>query len=202
MRNATYRTLGKILLSQRGRLFKKFVQCFQITSSTSCIDVGGFSQGFETLGEKCLSLAINPEIRAGKNASSFFIGDGQFLPFKDNSIDIVIMNSLLEHVEDPQAIINEAKRVCRLGYFIEVPYYYFPFEPHYLLPLFQFVPEMIKRFLVLKLGLTIGWISRQNYGRIRLFTKTRLSKLCPDAKIQYFKVMGIPIDLIAFGKKG
>ena len=201
MRDATYKNILKIMLSQRGRLFEKFLQCFQITSSTSCIDIGGFSEGFETLGEKCLSLAINPEIRYGEKGSCFIIGKGQFLPFKDNSVDIVIMNSLLEHVEDPQAIVNEAKRVCRSGYFIQVPYLYFPLEPHYLLPFFQYVPESIKRFLVLKLGMTIGWISRGNYDKIRLFTGTRLRKLCPDAQIQYFRVMGIPIDLIAFVKK-
>lgn len=201
MRNATYKNLRKLLLSQRGRLFREFLQCFQITSHTSCIDVGGFSAGFETLREKCLVVAINPDIAGCANGESFFIGEGQFLPFRDNSVDIVSMISLLEHVEDPQAIIKEAKRVCRSGYFVEVPYFYFPFEPHYLLPFFQYVPETIKRFLIIKLGLTIGWISRGNYGPIKLFTEARLRNLCPDAKIQYFKVMGIPIDLIAFGKK-
>ena len=35
------------------------------------------------------------------------------LPFKDSSIDLLISNSVLEHVEYPEKVLDEAKRVIK-----------------------------------------------------------------------------------------
>ena len=40
-----------------------------------------------------------------------FAGDGHTLPFKKNSFDIVICNEVLEHVVDPEKVLQEIKRV-------------------------------------------------------------------------------------------
>ncbi len=48
------------------------------------------------------------------------VGDGYNLPFADNSFDFVICSHILEHMEDPQAFLQEIARVGKAGY-IEVP---------------------------------------------------------------------------------
>ncbi|MBD3168058.1 MAG: methyltransferase domain-containing protein [candidate division Zixibacteria bacterium] len=41
--------------------------------------------------------------------------DGEYLPFKDNSIDFIYCNQLLEHVIDPKAFLDELQRVGKRG---------------------------------------------------------------------------------------
>lgn len=46
--------------------------------------------------------------------------DGQYLPFRTQAFDYVICSHVLEHVEDPEKLINELMRVAPRGY-IETP---------------------------------------------------------------------------------
>ena len=41
----------------------------------------------------------------------FKIIDGQNLPFENNSFDVVLLNYVLHHCEDPETVLKEAKRV-------------------------------------------------------------------------------------------
>jgi uncharacterized protein YbaR (Trm112 family) len=52
------------------------------------------------------------------------VGDAHRLPFKDASLDGVISTALLEHVEQPEAILKEMRRVTKPGGFVyvEVPF--------------------------------------------------------------------------------
>jgi len=58
-------------------------------------------------------------------------GIGEYLPFKDNSFDLVISNSVLEHVQEPCKVIKEMVRVSKKYVFIHCPNYLFPREQHY-----------------------------------------------------------------------
>jgi ubiquinone/menaquinone biosynthesis C-methylase UbiE/uncharacterized protein YbaR (Trm112 family) len=42
-------------------------------------------------------------------------GDGEALPIQDNSIDIVVMTEMIEHLEQPEAAAKEVFRVCKPG---------------------------------------------------------------------------------------
>lgn len=48
------------------------------------------------------------------------IGDAEILPFKDNSFDFVVCRHVLEHVDNPQLLLKELKRIGKKGY-IETP---------------------------------------------------------------------------------
>lgn len=56
---------------------------------------------------------VNVDIAPFANVD--IVADGKNLPFKDNSFDIVICESVLEHVDEPCRIIDEAARVLRSG---------------------------------------------------------------------------------------
>lgn len=53
-------------------------------------------------------------------------GDGQFLPFKDDTIDTVLLLDVLEHLPKPDKALAEARRVLRPGgsLHISVPFLY------------------------------------------------------------------------------
>ena len=46
----------------------------------------------------------------------FVLADGNDLPFKDKSVDVVICRHVIEHVDDPVGFIQELQRVGRRGY--------------------------------------------------------------------------------------
>lgn len=52
------------------------------------------------------------------------VGDAHRLPFRDNSIDSLIYQAVLEHVHDPRRVIDEATRVLKPGgyLYLEVPF--------------------------------------------------------------------------------
>jgi hypothetical protein len=84
-----------------------------------------------------------------------------------------------------------AREIQRVGkwYFIQTPNLYFPIEPHFVFPLFQFLPISWRVYLVRHFNL--GWI-RQEPDReraerevrsINLLSKTQLRSLFPDANV-------------------
>ena len=119
-------------------------------------------------------------------------GDARYLnEFQDQSFDLVVSNSVIEHVgnlNDQILMAKEAQRVSK-KYFIQTPNYFFPFEPHFFFIGFQFLPILIKIFLIRHFNL--GHYSKtSDYNKakeiansIRLMKKNELKKLFPEAKI-------------------
>ena len=46
--------------------------------------------------------------------------DGQIIPYKDGSFDLAILSHVVEHLEQPRAVLHEARRVAK-HVFVEVP---------------------------------------------------------------------------------
>jgi len=163
-----------------------------------CVDVGGVSQGFESLSQTCYCISVNLYAWNKTKKWNLILGDGRFLPLRTNSADVCISNSVIEHLgcgEDRFA--DELQRVSNGAYFVSVPYYYTIFEPHYLVPFFQFVPKSIKTFLIVNLGLKIGWVTKKSYRQIGLLMKNDLKSLFPRAFVKVFRFCGMPTDIIA-----
>ena len=67
----------------------------------------------------------------------------------DNEFDIVFSNSVIEHVGDfwkQKLFSSEIQRVGK-RYFVQTPSFWFPYEPHTLIPFYQFFPVNIKMLL-------------------------------------------------------
>ena len=72
----------------------------------------------------------------------------------DQSVDVVICNQVYEHVDDPQGLISEIRRVLRPGgycYFAG-PNLLFPIEPHVFWPFVHWLPRELARRLMKALG--------------------------------------------------
>ncbi len=126
--------------------------------------------------------------------------------FKDNEFDVVFSNSLIEHVgsyEDQKVAADEIKRVG-IRYFVQTPNYYFPIEPHFLCPCFQFLTPGIKAFLLQHFNL--GWYKKiENHQKaiktanaIRLLKKRELQQLFPEAEIYKEKILGLTKSFIFY----
>jgi ubiquinone/menaquinone biosynthesis C-methylase UbiE len=71
---------------------------------------------------------------------------GENLPFEDNSFDIVYSSNVLEHVQDPERVVQEAIRVLKPGGVLhfEFPNFLSYFESHYVI----FQPPIFNRTML------------------------------------------------------
>jgi len=65
-------------------------------------------------GSKSL-IKVSKKVLKDYNSAHLFIGNGQKLPFKNNSFDIVTCNLVLMWADDPQKVVNEMMRVTKVG---------------------------------------------------------------------------------------
>lgn len=78
-----------------------------------------FTRWFESLGLECYGLDLSDLML--KEAKKLWLegvllqGDGSFLPFKNNSFDIVAFMACMVYMPDPIKVIHEASRVARKG---------------------------------------------------------------------------------------
>jgi hypothetical protein len=123
---------------------------------------------------------------------SYIVGDARRMSmFEDQAFDICFSNSVIEHLgtfADQLKMAAQIRRVAK-GYFVQTPNLYFPVEPHFLVPGWQFMPVALRAKLVQRRD--FGWMKRiQNPIRarevvesIRLLTSRDLQQLFPDSII-------------------
>ena len=137
---------------------------------------------------------------------STVVGDALDLhAFADGSFDVVFSNSVIEHVgdlDDQRQMAAEIRRVGR-AFMVQTPNRFFPLEPHFLVPAFQFMPMRLRVELLLRFNL--GWHKRApsraeaeaDIRSIRLMTGNELRECFPDAEIHHERLLGISKSLVA-----
>ena len=199
----------------RRKRFEDLVTMLQSTpGKVHLLDIGGRPKYWEKVFHRSPHLIDKLEltlVNPRKYSSEYdniqpLVGDGRDMrQFKDNEFDIVFSNSVIEHVgsfEDQQMM---AKEVRRLGqkYLIQTPNLYFPIEPHFVFPFFQFLPVWFRVLLVQNFSL--GWFSKvpdrqraiKKVTSIRLLSKGEFQQLFPDATIVEEKIYGLVKSFVA-----
>lgn len=111
--------------------------------------------------------------------------------FKEREFKVAFSNSVIEHLytwENQNKMAQEAKRVAEF-HFIQTPNFWFPVEPHWVFPFFQYLPTTFRIFLTQHFNL--GHIpklpqkkdAKRQVEEIRLLTLSDLKKLFPKASI-------------------
>lgn len=132
-------------------------------------------------------------------------GDARDLSrFKDNSFDIVFSNSVIEHVGDVNDQKRMAEEVKRVGksYYVQTPNRFFPIEPHFLFPFFQFLPLSLRYYLITHFPVARGKRIRDRQkavnwvNSIKLLTKKQLKEIFPEGEIIKEKLFGLTKSFI------
>ena len=124
------------------------------------------------------------------------IYDGQHIPVVDQHFDLLVCNSVLEHVPPGQraALVAEMRRVAK-AVFCQTPARSFPIEPHFLMPFVHWLPRRWG-YQLIKLS---PWrlLARPSAADIhaywwgtQLLNRLEIKNLFPNAKVQAETVLG------------
>ncbi len=151
---------------------------------------------------------INPEVQESSDTTlfNFMVGDAcDPKLFEGRRFDFVHSNSVIEHVGNDVQILRFAKNTRRLGdrYYMQTPDFWFPYEPHFRFPGFQWMPSIMRTWLMTKMRL--GFFARQSnwneakghVDSIRLLTAGQVKQLFPDAKIKHERFFGLSKSIMA-----
>ena len=133
----------------------------------------------------------------GSVGTPVVIYDGKNLPVADNAFDLLVCNSVIEHVPVAarEALCKEMLRVSR-SVFLQTPARSFPVEPHFLLPFVHWLPRSIG-YQLIKLS---PWrlLSRPTQAAVfeywwgtQLLGLEELKALFPLAQIKSEGILGI-----------
>jgi hypothetical protein len=123
----------------------------------------------------------------------------------DDEFDVAHANSVLEHVGRWSDMCDFAHEVRRAApaYVVQTPYFWFPIEPHFMAPMFHWLPESTRAKLLLRFKLGHSGKAPDLDEAVRrvqsaqLVDSTMFRTLFPDATIHIERIAGLPKSLMA-----
>jgi hypothetical protein len=195
--------------ASRNKLFSDIVET--IAHPVSILDVGGREATWESLkfagrpDIRVVLLNVEPIVVHHDNITYFEGNACDMGQFADDEFDIVYSNSVIEHVGDFTAMHRMAREIRRVGkrHFVQTPNKYFPVEPHFVFPAFQFLPKPLQLGLVQNFQL--GWMDREPdkaraaaiIDSIHLLSLRDMKVLFPTSGIRPEKTLGMTKSFIA-----
>ena len=217
LKEADNRRTNSFAVKLRRKRFGLFIKLLESIKKEDIkiLDVGGTVLFWENMNfiEICKKKKIEITIlNLMQQASRYefikpIIGDARDLSrFKDKQFDIVFSNSVIEHITEYEGQKIMADEIRRVGqnYFIQTPNIYFPIEPHFLFPFFQFLPFTVKVSLLRCFDL--GWYKKANSRQdakamareIQLLNIKEFKAFFPEGEIYKEKLFGLTKSFIAY----
>jgi ubiquinone/menaquinone biosynthesis C-methylase UbiE len=207
MARAWHRFIRPIIGNFRRRRGELVLQTYPELKSMNVLDVGGsvhfwFESGLiDHVGSVVIYNISSSEVDIASQASekiSFQLYDGLRLPEADQSFDLVLSNSVLEHIPHSgrAQIALEMMRVGKRG-FVQTPALEFPIEPHFVLPFIHWLPRAVGRYLVrlspwALLSRHSAKVQDAYFAEVSLLSKTYMFRLFPAKTIRAERFMGLP----------
>ena len=176
------------------------------------LDVGGTNAFWEMRGwagrndVQIVTVNLKAEQRRHPNIEPR-VGDAIDLSeYANESFDVAFSNSVIEHLfthENQVAMAREVRRVAT-AYWVQTPNYWFPIEPHFHVPGWQWMPKGIRIELLRRRR--CGWRgpcpdreqARRLVEEVRLMTRRELRRLFPGATIHAERFAGLVKSWIVY----
>ena len=194
----------------RTKRWEELRRRFPDISSMRVIDLGGDARAWEIAPVRPQHVVLlnlgNWTEHDRPEWMSFVEGDACNPPREvtEQRFDLVYSNSLIEHLGGPAQRRRFADVVHALAphHWVQTPYRYFPIEPHWVFPGFQFLP------LPARVSLARNWPLSFTRGSgkedatastlsIELLTVTEMRHLFPDSEIYREPMAGMTKSLVA-----
>lgn len=197
----------------RRKRFQFFLSLIsQLPRPLHILDIGGTEAYWNMMGfddPQVHITLLNLHTQPVSNTKRFtsITGDAtQLVGFADQSVDLVYSNSVIEHLFTLEAQEKMADEIRRVGksYFVQTPYRYFPIEPHWVFPFFQFLPRTVK--IILTRRFALGHIPRvpdpfqaaRQVDEVRLMSIPELKKIFPGSLLYKEFFMGMVKSVVMY----
>jgi hypothetical protein len=193
----------------RGRRWQELLARFPGIAEMRVLDLGGDLRSWQLGGLRPRELLIinRDEQLVHEDWAQSVVADACDLPpeIRQRSFDLVYSNSVMEHVggHHRRRQFAEAVRTLAPSYWVQTPYRYFPVEPHWLFPGFQWLPVSAR-------ARVMRWWPLGNYPtgipydeavdhvlNIELLSRAAMRAYYPDAEIWSERVLGLTKSLVA-----
>lgn len=206
------RSISGKLREKRLKFFYDF--CSNLGKPVKILDLGGSDyhwKNSEFINNKDFHITVvnieNQNTNELRNFSFIKRDVSDLSFFEDKEYDVVYSNSLIEHIENFSKQKKLAEEIVRIGkhFFVQTPNYYFPVEPHFLFPFFQFFPDRMKIMFIMRYDL--GWYKKEKdkvkaaglAASIHLLKEQELKEIFPEGKIYYEKYLSFKKSFIIYG---
>ncbi|MFN3819230.1 class I SAM-dependent methyltransferase [Blastomonas sp.] len=208
-----YKLLKPILQKFRTSRALLIKSHFEDIENFKVLDLGGSIHFWQEVGHilkpkqlVILNIAADHQ-SVGSNASisdheAIVLYDGKKIPFGDKEFDLVICNSVMEHVPPSEraGLAAEIDRVAK-RFVVQTPAQSFPIEPHFVSPIVHWVPRSIGRMMSTLTPLSLfngpGY-ARSMFDEVVLLNEKEMRQLFPKSNIVREKSMGMTKSYMAF----
>ena len=202
-------SLSRRLRERRFELFNGMVE--RLPGPVSILDVGGTVEFWERRGwadrdDISITLVNLGDQETSHDNIRAVVGDATNLwGFADQQFDIAFSNSVIEHLftfEAQSRMAREMQRVAR-AHWVQTPNFWFPVEPHFLVPAWHWLPEDTRVSILTRRG--VGWagrcpdpdFAREIVQQHRLMKRGELQRLFPDSQIVPERLCGMVKSWVA-----
>jgi hypothetical protein len=212
------RSLGSRIRRRRAQVLRDLLDRIHAArGEVRVLDLGGRRAYWLMFGEDYLRarkvsvLLVNLPGEAGEvppNDAVFTSIEGDALnlpPGHDGPFDLIHSNSVIEHVGD-WSRVESFSRIMREKapfYYLQTPYFWFPYEPHFTLPFFHWLPESWRAKILMRMSLPFYQRCKTmseamgHVQSVRLLDRAQLRYLFPDAVLQFEWLALFPKSVIA-----
>ncbi|MFN8125148.1 MAG: hypothetical protein U0R64_01360 [Candidatus Nanopelagicales bacterium] len=188
----------------RAARWRRMLQTFPDLAELRVLDLGGTVAAWDAAPVRPAQLVVVNLDRqpTAPHTRSMVLDACEWEPTDD--IDLVVSNSLIEHVGgfERRRRLAHVVRAAAPRYWVQTPYRYFPVEPHWVFPGFQFLPLSAKVFV------TRHWRRGHIYEAdpdralqeclmVELVSATEMRALFPDGEVWFERAAGLPKSLVA-----
>ncbi len=193
----------------RARRWEWFQQDFPDIGSMSVIDLGGRPESWLRAPVRPARVhVVNLEEPPAETPDwiSAEQGDACELPdhVRKGEYDLVFSNSVLEHVGGHERRTRFAEAVHELAprHWVQTPYRYFPVEPHFLFPGFQFLPlaarvSIVRRWPLVHTPPQDRATALRVALWVELLSRTEMAHYFPHSTVRVERLGGLAKSLIA-----
>lgn len=188
----------------RRRRWAKFVEVFPEIEQMHVLDLGG-TPWYWRNAPVMPAHVTTVNLRHMDSTENITAVQGDVYSHPPGSYDLVISNSLIEHVggHSQRARLADVIAAAADRHWVQTPYRYFPIEPHWLAPGIQFLPfeARVKATMLWKFGhchKTDRAAAVDIVNEIELIGLTQMRAYFPDSDFWLERVAGLVKSMVAF----